>query len=80
MTTRTGATRLWINGNGRVTCDNVRCAGQTAVSSGMRHDLNGAELMEITADVRGLMDFEPRCENCRARLGLKKVFRETSRK
>lgn len=60
--------RLWIDGNGRITCDRIHCAGQTAVASGMRYDLNGAELLEITADILPLLDSDPQCENCHAKI------------
>lgn len=62
------AARLWIDGNGRVTCGQTRCAGQTAVSTGMRYDLNGAEMVEVTGDVAAMMPIQTRCENCGAEL------------
>lgn len=60
---------LWIDGNGRVTCNKIRCAGQTAVSNSMRYDLNDAELLQITPEVAEMMGEDvPCCENCGAQL------------
>lgn len=56
--------RLWLDGNGRVTCDKVRCAGSTASGSGMKYDLNGAEMVEILPEMIAELGFEPRCESC----------------
>jgi len=57
---------LYMDGNGRMTCEALACAGMTAHFSGMTRDLNGAPMACVTPD--DARDFEtatgqwPACE------------------
>jgi hypothetical protein len=66
--------QLYMEGNGRITCADMKCAGATAHASGMKRDLNGARIRKVTpTDVKEwlLMVGEPmKCEGCGAEASL----------
>ena len=60
---------IWMDGNGRFSCSDLRCAGMTAHFNGMRHDLNGAQMEQVTlSDVRefNALGMTIKCESCGA--------------
>lgn len=61
--------KLWMDGNGRISCSDLRCAGQTAHANNMTYDLNGAEMVPV--DLAVVKEFQSagltaKCETCRA--------------
>jgi len=64
---------LYLGDNGRLTCADFRCAGATAHSSRMTHDLSGQPMLRLTPEmVRTMLrDLAPHglavaCERCGA--------------
>lgn len=62
------AKNLYMDGNGRITCADLKCAGMTAHFSGMKRDLYGAPIERVSVDtVREFMALGfgvPKCEGC----------------
>ena len=61
---------LYSDGNGRLTCSALKCAGMTAHFSGMKRDLNGARILRMTQkaarDFKASVGEWPACESCGA--------------
>lgn len=60
--------QLFMDGDGRLTCSALECAGATAHFSAMKRDLSGAEIVRLTPEAArefAAMTGEwPRCESC----------------
>ena len=69
-TRTTDAAVLYMDGNGRLTCSALKCAGMTAHFSGMKRDLNGARIVRLTpkaaSEFEAACGVRPSCESCGA--------------
>lgn len=69
-TTQPAPTKLYMEGNGRITCADLRCAGMTAHFNGMTADINGAWITALNAPMceafKATCGVEPTCECCGA--------------